>query len=150
MAAPRPQQALVRVEPAALSPQVAPQLVAQRLNAVANLFTAGKDLVEAATDYLKTREAEHTRRTAIEARARVEVARIQADSEVLATAVQRTFDQRDRVLEGLLAELDRAADRGDRGAVEAALGSLVGVLGRSPLGELAQFHRARQGEHVEI
>jgi alkylation response protein AidB-like acyl-CoA dehydrogenase len=150
MTAHHPQTALVHVPTTALSASDASKLLTQRLNAVASLVTASKDVFDAAADYLKTREQERTRRAEIDARVRVDLARLQGETETLSTAVQRTFDERGQALQSLMVQLDRAADRNDREAVEALLGAVVATLGHSPLGELARFHQARRGEHVEI
>lgn len=104
--------------------------LARRAVATVDLTAAVRDIASAAKEYAVVRERERSRREAIAAYERVELARLDAQREVVLSALDRSFDERAANFRQLFAALDRALEGGDAGqvgAVTTAISELAAV-----------------------
>lgn len=98
-----------------------------------NAAVAVKDVVDAVTDYGRTRQQERTRRQAIAAAERVAVQRTTAQTQLLAEGMTRSFDERAPVLAAEVALLHKAMDKEAPELLDRAATLLIRTLEDNPL-----------------
>ena len=100
-------------------------------------------IVDAAQQYLETREIERGKREKIEADKQVALNEIHARSELFLTYLDRSFDERQANFTNLFAALDKAMTAGV-GNVAEILGTITTLAATSPFKDLHDPVRVRQ------
>ena len=94
-----------------------------------------KQVIDAAQEYLETREVEITKRTQIAAWESAVLADISAKKEIFLTYLNRSFDERERNFAELFQALDKAMVDGT-GDVAQILGAITTLAAKSPFKDL--------------
>lgn len=84
-------------------------------------------------------EIEETKRTEIEARMEVELARINAISTLISDYLNRTFDERADLFDKYFKTLDKAIENGDSELMAATLGSINSLAAQNPFKNLSDL-----------
>jgi hypothetical protein len=94
-----------------------------------------KQVIDAAQQYLETREQEITKRAQIAAWESVTLAEIAAKEQIFLTYLTRSFDERERNFAELFQALDKAMASGT-GDVAHILGAITTLAAKSPFNDL--------------
>jgi hypothetical protein len=106
--------------------------LAGKAAATLDLTVAIREITGAVHDYMVTRDRERTRRVAIAAAERTAIARIESQRALICQALDRAFDERSVVFDGLLRNLDTALAQGDTGSVAALTGAMTRLAAENP------------------
>ena len=105
----------------------------------ADAFAALKEIVAAAREYGRIRQAQQTKRAAIAAAEHVQVARIHAAEKNLRPYFERVFAERAQTSGEMFVRLDQAMVSGDPQMVHAVVRGIVDLAQSSPLAGLDDF-----------
>jgi hypothetical protein len=106
---------------------------------IADAFAALNEIVAAAREYGRIRQAEQTKRAAIAAAEHVQVARIHAAEKNLRPYFERVFAERAQTSGEMFVRLDQAMDSGDPQLVHSVVRGIVDLAQSSPLAGLDDF-----------
>ncbi|MHA7862092.1 hypothetical protein ACX1DX_12065 [Tessaracoccus sp. Y36] len=120
---------------------VNPRMAAANVSAF-DAVTVLNEIVNAAQDYLNTRQEEATKQAAIRARKEVELREIHDKSALFMTYLHRSFDERQRNFEELFAALDKAMETG--GDVGSVLGAITTLAASGPFKDLHDIELVRR------
>lgn len=125
---------------------------------MANLPTeVVNELIHAVRECKKTEEIETTKREEIRAGRVLVITKIRNAREILEKVVDRTFDERGKVLDAQLKIMESALETGNMQTLNSALSAMVAVLQVNPIDNIAEVSRQiafneytlRLGEDVE-
>jgi hypothetical protein len=125
---------------------VGEKLVARPLAEVVPAVDAAQALtiiVSSLKEYALVREEEKTKRRAIEAREKIEIAKIKANEELLLTYMRHSFAERAEEFRRLFNSLDKAQETGDTETLGQVLQAVVALAKESPLGDLVVLSKVR-------
>ena len=104
----------------------------QQMNPMSAL-SALNTIVQSTFDYLNTKEQHISMREEMRANRDVNLRKIEESSRILTNYLNKEYEQRKIVLEGLLSKLDTALETGNSEASEMVLSSIIGVVKINPL-----------------
>jgi len=111
-------------------------------------------MVQAWHSYRQTREAEETKRTAIRARAEVEIVRFREQAQLMRECFQMIFAERRENFNRSFNLLEEGLAKGDDRQIEAALTMIVTLVKESPIRQAAEVIRAikdrNEGEIIDL
>jgi len=111
-------------------------------------------MVQAWQSYQQTREVEETKRTAIRARAEIEIARLKEQAQLMRECFQMIFAERGENFDRSFNLLEAGLAKGDDRQIEAALTMIVTLVKESPIRQAAEVVRAikdrKGGEIIDL
>lgn len=96
-------------------------------------------VIDAAKEYAIVREQEVTKRELISAHRDVMLEQIRSNRELLQLAIDRTFDERGKVLDRQFEALDAGLASGDSELIRMALDSIVDVVKSTPFKNIQEL-----------
>lgn len=117
-----------------------PVVLTSSADAVSALALMGTEIARA----VQVCQIEETKRVEIRSRMEVEVARINAISNLLSDYLNKTFDERAELFDNYFAVLDKAIASGDGELMAATLGSINSLAAQSPFKNLADLSAVQQ------
>ncbi len=111
----------------------------QGVEEFANPARCLNDVIQAWTEYLKTAEAEKTKRHDIAAWEKVTLAEIKAKRDFLVGYLEHSFDERAKNFQSLFQTVDQAVSSGDNQQLGLALHAIVDLAKSSPFKDLADL-----------
>lgn len=106
-------------------------------------MTVLNEVIGAVTTLVETHEVESTKREAIRARERALIEEIHARRDLFLTYLDRSFDERKTVFDGLFAALDKALSD-DPTQVANVLGAITALAAKSPFKDLVDIDLVKQ------
>lgn len=99
------------------------------------------EVIHAVSECKKVEEIETTKREQIRAGRDVAIAKIRNAREILEKVVDRTFDERSKVLDAQLKAMESALEMGNMQALNSTLSAMVSVLQVNPIGNIIEVSR---------
>lgn len=103
------------------------------------LIEAGSDVYKAYNEYTKVIEEERTKRLDSDNQARVNIESINAQKEVLLTAINKQHENSSHSLKKIFEVVDSALETGDQKQLEIALRTIIHVTENSSLKQISQL-----------
>jgi thioesterase domain-containing protein len=111
-------------------------------------------MLDAWQSYRQTREVEETKRTAIRARAEIEITRLKEQAQLMREYFQTIFAERRENFDRSFNLLEAGLAKGDDRQIEAALTMIVTLVKESPIRQAADAMRAirerQEGEIIDL
>jgi hypothetical protein len=114
------------------------------------VVTSLQSLYQSFNEYRSLREAEKTKRVAIEQEAKVAIERIRAETEVIKDYFDKTYQERRQNFAQFFALLDRALEKGDENAMQTALTGIIESTRQSPLRDAVNVLEQIRSKDVKV
>ncbi|WP_025771082.1 hypothetical protein [Thioalkalivibrio sp. HK1] len=118
--------------------------LAQKAGAALDPTAPIREITEKFFDYLDTRERERTRREEIRFEERKAIARIQSERDIIIEALDRSFEERAKIFDGLLVFLDEALSKDNNEAVTKLTDALTEIVKDNPFANIKDLR-----SHIE-
>lgn len=100
-----------------------------------------QEIINAGAEYLKTREAEKTKREWIRANHQAFLAALQVEQEALLVYFEHRFAERREALGEFYQVLHKAVEAGDSHQLNAAICGILGIVKDNPLNDFEKFRQ---------